>query len=782
MTPRIPSAAPRLLRRVLPLLLALCLGCGAYYNTYYNAQRAYKKGERVFADSGAKNARSNYDECLRISSKLLQFYPNSRWVDNTILLVGQCYVRMDQQRRALRKFEELEASFPDSPLLPRARIWRARALLALENKDACLEELARLPLEELSREDRVEALRVYADLYRLEGERERLVQTLDRLLAVARRNQDRAVIHLDMAAVQEESGNWTDALKHYNAVRRYRPLHSPLLKSWLGSLDNNLRLGNLDVVERRLNKLDKDERFYPDRHALQVRRAWLLEKQARIGEARAGWMAVLKEFPRTESSAASAFSLGRAFLFHDGQLDSARVYFKRTSSEQSSSGWADSSAQSLLLVEALDRTHKEIKRLDGLLARSAAGLDPDSVRRDFALTLLPKLRARQDSLKADSLRAHTPPDSLAPADSLGDLEAKAAPPTAKPTAPSPRKGPTPGPKLKPAPGDSLEAPGRKSGSRVRLFDFQKKEREAERADSLQRAQQADSLRKAVEGRLRARQDSLLLSAVLDTLSHHPAIDSLRLQATSDSLAGLRFEQFFYLAELQQSRMRRPASADSLLSLLLEEPRASEEQAARLRYTYGSLRLDAFADTSGRRWLGEVVERWPLSLAANPARDRLGLPRTMSQEDSAGVRLEQAERLRLQGADPLASLRGYRQVADDYPTTPQAATALLAAAAVAWEELENPRLASVLYRRFLRYHPQHEAADQIRRRLGQAVAEPEEEEVQEVASQVVEASQAQLDAGGGFVDPEAEKPLLERLQALRLRFRELGRVKVEQILE
>lgn len=780
------------MRPLLWLLPALLLGagCGAYFNTYYNANKAYRKGERTLADSGAKTARAQYDECLKISSKLLQFYPKSRWVDNTILLVGQCYVRMDQQRRALRKFDELETRFPDSPLLPRSRIWRARALLALENEGACLEELARLPLDDLPREDRVEALRVYADLYRGDGDRVRLVETLERLLKIARRNQDRAAIHLDMAAVQEESGQWEEALRHYNAVRRFRPLRSPLLKSWLGSLDNNLRLGRLDVVERRLRKLGKDERFYPERHALQLREGWLRERLGQLAEARADWNAILKDFAHTESSAAASHSLGQAFLRNDGQLDSARVYFKRTATEQSSSRWADSSAQALILVNALDRTHKEIRRLDGLLSHTLADLCPDSVRVQFAQTLLPRLRARQDSLRADSLRALAVPDSLGVAgDSLADPRAGPRvdatlplPPPAKTAPPHPADGIRTG---EPAWSDSLGRPesgGRKAGSRVRLFDFQKKEREVAQADSLKRAHEADSLKRVDDELRRHRTDSLLVAAVLDTLSHWPSIDSLRLQATGDSLARLRFDQHFYLAELQTLRMFRATVADSLLTLLLAEPRASDEQSARLHYAYGTLRLDAFADSSGRRYLETLLDRWPLALAANPARDRLGLPRTLSETDSAAVRLALAEELRLQGQDPLGAIRAYRQVAEDHPSTPQAATALLAAAAVAWDDLENTALANGFYRRYLRAYPQHAAADQVRRRLGQAVAEPEVALARVEETQQITVSEARVDESGVFVDPDAGRPLIERLQSLRERFRELGRLKLEQVLE
>jgi len=765
--------------RLLPLALVVALlwaGCGAYFNTYYNASKAYKKGESTLKGaSGAKGARSSYDDCLKISSKLLQFYPDSRWVDDTVLLIGQCYYRLDQHHRALRKFDELEASYPDSPLLPRARIWRARSYLALGRGDDCLADLAVMELAALERKDRMEALRVYAELYRSEDSRGRLLETLERSLDDARR-REKGDLHADMAATLELEGRWEEALRHYNAVRRYRPAHALLFRSWLGTLDNSLRLGRLDQVEKRLPKLRKDERFYEERHALDLREGWLWESRGRLSEARSAWATILRDFPRTESSAAAAHSLGRSYLYVDDQLDSARTYLKRTSSEKQGSSWADSSARDLALLETLDKSRREIQRLDGLWRQRRASLHPDSARLALARGYLPSLHARRDSLRTDSLRkAQVADTSLLAVDSLKVRTQAGAPPAS-------------------APVDSLASAGKareaRKGGRTRLFDFQRKEREAARADSLRQAQSADSLRQALEQALLQREDSLLVAAVLDTLSRRPVIDSLRLGSEADSLARLAFDQRFYLCEVFIKRLGRSQQADSLLRLLKVEEAATGDQLARAHYAAARLRLDAFADSSGRRDLVQVVDRWPMSPVANSARDALGLPRMLSAEDSAAVLVDAAESRWRAGEDPLGSMAAYGEVAERYASLPQAATALLAAGSIAWDELENPALATPSYRRFLKDFPAHPMADAVRRRLGQAVEEkdsggkkPADRKAgEEVELQQVATTQAVTDDAGAFMDPDQSKPLGTRLQEFRQRFKDLGRLRVEQILE
>lgn len=740
---------------VLPLVILLSLlfgACGAYFNTYYNAKQAYDEGVRTLDRSGERSARNSFDKCLRVSSKLLQFYPESRWVDNTILLIGQCYVHMDQHHRALRKFDELEARFPDSELLNEARIWRARSLLALERDDACLSELGRLKGQKLSRQLQVELNRVYEELYRGENDLGRLIDTQQRLLEVARKRSDKARINVNIARTYEELGDWEKALKHFGNSRRYPSSHDLLLESWLGSLDNMLRLGRLETAERRLRKLEKDERFFERRHTLQLRRAWLAEARGNPQEAISLWRTILEDFRSTESSSAAAYGLGRRFLLIDMEPDSAEVYYKRAKQEKGSSIWADSSQAALDLLGHLRDTRNSISELDGALSRLTWELIPDSARTYRAQNLLESLRpALLDSLdRADTLGVATADSSIVD-----------------------------GPAEDPA---SIEPDRRPKGNsrRSKLFDFKRKEREAMRADSLRRVQVEDSLAQVVESRRLARLDSLWIESILDTLSQ-PAIDSNRVAAEMDSLQRQLLEERFTFAELQARKLGRPEQADSLLLLLLKDPAASDEQAARLHYAYGRLRLVQFEDSSGYRWLERLIEQYPLALAANPARSLLGLPPAVTSEDSAAVLLEEAQAKWLDGSELEAVLEAYQTCAERYPESRAAYTAWIAMGVIALEDLENPTLAEEQFREAMRRFPDGEANDQLRQRLGLASLDLEEEE-EELPDQQVSLSQVRQDDEGRFVDPELELSVEQRLAALRERFATVGRVAVDRTLE
>ena len=109
------------MRKTLPLLILLFSGC-AYYNAFYNAKKYYneglelkKKGNKAYMDKFRKSA----EKC----EKVIAWYPNSRWMDDAIYLLGLNFYEQDQFDRAERKFRELLEYYPDSPFAPWAYLY-----------------------------------------------------------------------------------------------------------------------------------------------------------------------------------------------------------------------------------------------------------------------------------------------------------------------------------------------------------------------------------------------------------------------------------------------------------------------------------------------------------------------------------------------------------------------------------------------------------------------------------------------------------------------------------
>ncbi|HAQ62537.1 TPA: hypothetical protein DCR49_11190 [Candidatus Delongbacteria bacterium] len=128
------------------LILMSMLSC-AYYNMYFNARESYNEAEKKRKETNMKD-KALYDNSLKELSKILEFYPESKWVDDALLMMGLCYLRQEEYDKAKRKFNELITNYPGTDLTDKAKLHMAEVEIALKNYDE-----ARILMEGIRTED-----------------------------------------------------------------------------------------------------------------------------------------------------------------------------------------------------------------------------------------------------------------------------------------------------------------------------------------------------------------------------------------------------------------------------------------------------------------------------------------------------------------------------------------------------------------------------------------------------------------------------------------------------
>ncbi|MDD4205484.1 MAG: tetratricopeptide repeat protein, partial [Candidatus Delongbacteria bacterium] len=108
-------------------------GC-AYYNMYFNAKESYNAAEKKRIEKNITD-KALYENSIKELSKILEFYPESKWVDDALLMMGLCYMRQDDNYKARKKFIELLTNYPGSDLSDQAKVHLAEVEIALKNYD-----------------------------------------------------------------------------------------------------------------------------------------------------------------------------------------------------------------------------------------------------------------------------------------------------------------------------------------------------------------------------------------------------------------------------------------------------------------------------------------------------------------------------------------------------------------------------------------------------------------------------------------------------------------------
>jgi TolA-binding protein len=114
-----------------------------YFNTFYNARKFFSEAEKEFErqDKLTPQARANYEKVIEKCSKVLQFYPTSKYVDDALFLMGVSHSRLGEREKGRRKFEELITFYPKSPFVPEAHLELAALYIDIQKYDLARREL-----------------------------------------------------------------------------------------------------------------------------------------------------------------------------------------------------------------------------------------------------------------------------------------------------------------------------------------------------------------------------------------------------------------------------------------------------------------------------------------------------------------------------------------------------------------------------------------------------------------------------------------------------------------
>jgi len=123
----------------------------AYYNTFYNARESFKSGLKKVEDQLVgidpsepvrihpppnKAGYDDFQNAIDKGARVLRKFPESKWVDDAILLIGKSNYYRQEFYSALQKFEELMNAGSSPKMISLSIIWKSRTQLDLKQYTA----------------------------------------------------------------------------------------------------------------------------------------------------------------------------------------------------------------------------------------------------------------------------------------------------------------------------------------------------------------------------------------------------------------------------------------------------------------------------------------------------------------------------------------------------------------------------------------------------------------------------------------------------------------------
>ncbi|HEX7343704.1 MAG TPA: tetratricopeptide repeat protein, partial [bacterium] len=413
------------LRWLLPaaaLLGALLLQGCVYYNTFYNAKRYFREGikENENNDTGRPKT-TNYQKAIDSAARVLEYYPKSKYVDDALLIMGKAYYEIRTYPKARRKFEELLANCPDSPLRDEARLWLGKTMIAQGQAEQGIAALTELWGQGASEAIRLGSQRRLADYhFEKENYRQALLE-YGKILEASKDKRERGDVWYQVGECHFKLEEYAEAEEAYLKVLDEKPARKREFEATFKRAVMLRLRGESETALKICDNLLKKEIYFPYFDQVYLTKAEILLELNQAEEAEALFKRILELYPRTDVSAKAAFLLGKIYLEELHDLAKAEEYLTRVQAEKGGSEDA-LQAQELVsdlrflksLYSQIDSLHVEIDTLNYRLTWLA-----EHPGEEFPVESPEELPVTPDTLglsgmpsSLDSLRRMQRPDQL----------------------------------------------------------------------------------------------------------------------------------------------------------------------------------------------------------------------------------------------------------------------------------------------------------------------------------------------------------------------------------
>ncbi len=379
---------------VLPLLVQGCTGVknswrdfNAYFNTYYNAKTSYERGvelqnqqeitinpERPIRvhPTPRRAGLSDFEHAAEKSGDVIRFHPRSRWVDNSIMMIGKSYFYQQRYFSADQKFVELLATTSDPMLRQEAIFWRGRSALELENYVEGVNYIqSRLFSTEFEWDRRVEAdvRLIIAQLLVARGEYEEAVEYIAEALPNIRSRRLEMRAYFLYGQLLESLGYYDEAFAAYDrATHQSNPNYDLIYYAELKMGIVARKRGDLEWAYEHFSSMSRDDRHFNYIAAIEYEIARTMHDMERYTAAKQRYEQVLRRRnnpPARETQALIFY--GMAEIYRDFYLD-----FNLTAAYFDSSSRQGNNPERLpetFDADLMSRSYGEYSRLQGEVYR-----------------------------------------------------------------------------------------------------------------------------------------------------------------------------------------------------------------------------------------------------------------------------------------------------------------------------------------------------------------------------------------------------------------------------
>ena len=383
---------------ILTLLLLILTSC-AYYNTFYHAEKSFKRARkehlRSKLDPASGGAANMYDDAIKRASKILTYYPKSKWVDDALFMIGQAFYYKGEYSKAERKFKEILATFPKSKYVEDCNFFLALCAYKMEDYPKAQRDLEQIISEPKKRRNRMEAISILGALHFNQKEYDQAIEQYQRFLKESKNKNLAKEAQLDLAECYFLKKDYAKALEAFSQLKNFDPTTEELYYALFRCAECEYLLGEYQKGLDIFLKLSQEDKYFKHLSPIRLKIAEGKLFLGKIDEAIDIYKKITVENPKTDESAEAYYQLGEIYESKIIDFKKAKENYDLASKEKPTTEIAKKALQKSAAITKLEdyqtqlskeESEKSIETLFLLAEIYLTQLDqPDSALKEYLL-------------------------------------------------------------------------------------------------------------------------------------------------------------------------------------------------------------------------------------------------------------------------------------------------------------------------------------------------------------------------------------------------------------
>jgi TolA-binding protein len=387
-----------------------------YFNLYYNTKSLFDDAEanilnqrkELFSNQplvAQGNDKNTLTKVIEKCSNILQFDPNSSYVDEALMMLGKSFYYQGNIQKAERKFEELIATNPsDEEELLQAKLWIVKCQFILHNDDEALKSIETIRktsvdngYDEIIKDSYIEEIKYYLR----EENYPQAISLENEFANVYDDSKTRAKIYFELGNLYSLTEDYANAIIAYEKVFDNSPDFDLEINATIKYADALRQAGQYEKALKVFEDVRNKDKFSDTFNQIDVEIGKTLVGLGKYNEAYNQFKMVDSVYKNTQFAAVANYELGDLYRWHLANFDSASYYYSKAASSTLPKEYIDSAKSNNQLFTKYSKLRKDISGLNRQLFYTQ---NPDIFNKDSIVYTQDSLKILNDYLAKKELQ------------------------------------------------------------------------------------------------------------------------------------------------------------------------------------------------------------------------------------------------------------------------------------------------------------------------------------------------------------------------------------------